>query len=118
MKLIENPIRLNASLHKMLPYTMRYLFGQHNGTVKTFRLYTLGSVHVHYVEGFNKTDVILTQETRQIKQAEIDFIVDKLFTPEQKAQLKIDDEAKATVEASAKRKLPFKDIVIIELVNA
>ncbi|WP_390405029.1 DUF1827 family protein [Lacticaseibacillus jixiensis] len=118
MKLIENPIRLNASLHKMLPYTMRYLYGKHSGNVKAFRLYTLGSVHVHYVEGFTKTDVILTHDHRQIKQEEIDFIVDKLFDAKVQDQLKIDDEAKSRVEAGAKRKLPFKDIVIIELATA
>ncbi|WP_461214362.1 DUF1827 family protein [Lacticaseibacillus sp. GG6-2] len=115
MKLIENPIRLNASLHKMLPYTMRFLYGKHNGMVKMFRLYTLGSVHVHYVEGFTKTDVVLTHDHRQIKQEEIDFVIDKLFTEDQKAKLKVDDEAKKRVEASAKRKLPYKDVVIIEL---
>lgn len=118
MKLIENPIRLSASLHKMLPYTMRYLYGKHSGTVKTFRLYTLGAVHVHYVEGFTKTDVILTADKRQIKKDEIDFIVSKLFAEEVRDQLKIDEEAKQRVEADAKRKLPFADIVIIELATA
>lgn len=118
MKLIENPIRLNASLHKMLPYTMRYLYGKHNGTVKMFRLYTLGSVHVHYVEGFTKTDVVLTHDHRQITPDEIKFVVEKLFTEEQRPNLVIDEEAKLRVEASAKRKLPFKDVVIIELPTA
>ncbi|MFD1485762.1 DUF1827 family protein [Lacticaseibacillus baoqingensis] len=118
MKLIENPIRLNASLHKMLPYTMRYLYGKHNGTVKMFRLYTLGSVHVHYVEGFTKTDVILTHEHRQIKQEEIDFVIGKLFPEAAKDQLRVDPEAKPEIEAAVRRKLPFKDMVIIELPTA
>lgn len=40
MKLVQNPIRLNASLHKMLPNTMRYLYSRK--PVKYFELYTLG----------------------------------------------------------------------------
>ena len=117
MKLIENPIRLNASLHKMLPNTMRFLFGGHNA-VKMFRLYTLGSVHVYYVEGFTKTDVVMTHDHRQVKQGEIDFVIEKLFTPEQREHLVIDDEAKARIEAAAKRKMPYHDAVIIELPTA
>ncbi|WP_262314919.1 DUF1827 family protein [Lacticaseibacillus parakribbianus] len=112
MKLIANPIRLNLSLHKMLPYTMRYLYGK--STVKAFRLYTLGSVHVHYIEGFAKDDVVMTHEKRNIKQEEIDFVVAKLFPNVDAAELTINHAAKNQIESDLHHKIRVKDLVIIE----
>ncbi|WP_125705295.1 DUF1827 family protein [Lacticaseibacillus daqingensis] len=112
MKLIENPIRLNASLHKMLPYTMRYLYGQ--STVKAFRLYTLGSVHVYFIEGFEKDELVMTHDTRNIKDDEIDFVVAKLFDGVAKDDLTINHAAKNQIEADLHRKVRVKDLVIIE----
>ncbi|WP_179395950.1 DUF1827 family protein [Lacticaseibacillus absianus] len=112
MKLIENPIRLNASLHKMLPYTMRYLYGQ--STVKAFRLYTLGSVHVYFIEGFEKDELVMTHDTRNIKDDEIDFVIEKLFTAADKPALKVNHAAKNQIEADLHRKVRVKDLVIVE----
>ncbi|WP_225046706.1 DUF1827 family protein [Lacticaseibacillus kribbianus] len=112
MKLIENPIRLNASLHKMLPYTMRYLYGKI--TVKAFRLYTLGAVHVYFIEGFGKNDVVMTHDTRTIKQDEIDFVVAKLFPNVAPAELTLNHAAKNQIESDLHRKIRVKDLVIIE----
>ena len=85
MKLVQNPIRLNASLHKMLPNTMRYLYSRK--PVKYFELYTLGSVHVYYVEGFDQIDIVLTHDKRTIKDTEIDFVLEKLLPDTPKARL-------------------------------
>ena len=94
MKLIQNPIRLNASLHKMLPNTMRYLYNRK--PVKFFELYTLGSVHVYYVEGFDQVDVVLTHDKRTIKDdLEIDFVLEKLFLIRLKLTLKLTTLLKA-----------------------
>lgn len=112
MKLVENPIRFNASLHKMLPYTMRYLYGK--TTVKLFRLYTLGSVHVYYIEGFTQTDVVLTHEHRIIKQEEIDFVLSKLLPDDDPTQLTINHAAKDEIEGEVHHKIRMKDLVIIE----
>ena len=106
MKLIQNPIRLNASLHKMLPNTMRYLYNR--------KPVTLGSVHVYYVEGFDQVDVVLTHDKRTIKDAEIDFVLEKLLPDTPKADLKIDHAAKSEIEHEVHSKLKVHDVVIIE----
>ncbi|WP_204123230.1 DUF1827 family protein [Lacticaseibacillus mingshuiensis] len=113
MKLVENPIRLNASLHKMLPYTVRYLYGK--SAVKTFRLYTLGSVHVHYIEGFKSIDVVMTHEKRNIRQDEIDFVIGKLFADTETAQLTVNHAAKDEIEGQVHHKIGVHDLVIISL---
>lgn len=112
MKLIENPIRLNFSLHKSLPYTMRYLYGKSN--VKTFRLYTLGSVHVYAIEGFDRLDIVMTHDHRNIKQAEIDFVLSSLLPDDQPTDLKISHTAKDEIEGDLHKKIRVKDLVIIE----
>ena len=112
MKLIENPIRLNFSLHKSLPYTMRYLYGKSN--VKTFRLYTLGSVHVYSIEAFDKLDIVMTHEHRNIKQTEVDFVLSKLLPNDEPQTLKISHSAKAEIEGDLHKKIRVKDLVIIE----
>lgn len=112
MKLIENPIRLSASLHKMLPYTVRYLYGK--TPIKLFRLYTLGSVHVHYIDAFNRIDVVMTHDKRTIKQAEIDHVVSRLFPGLDASQLMINHAAKNQMESQVHHKIKMKDIVIIE----
>lgn len=113
MKLIENPIRMNASLHKMLPYTMRYLYGKIN--IKYFRLFTLGSVHVYYIEGFKKTEIVMTHDTRKIKQDEIDFVVAKLFPDGEASAVQVDHSAKDEIEGELKHKIfRVKDVVFIE----
>ena len=112
MKLIENPIRLNFSLHKSLPYTMRYLYGQSN--VKTFRLYTLGSVHVYSIDAFDRFDIVMTHDHRNIKQEEIDFVLEKLLPNDDPASLKISHTAKDEIEGDLHKKIRVKDLVIIE----
>ncbi|MFD1441332.1 MULTISPECIES: DUF1827 family protein [Lacticaseibacillus] len=112
MKLIENPIRLNFSLHKSLPYTMRYLYGKSN--VKTFRLYTLGSVHVYSIEGFDRLDIVMTHDHRNIKQDEIDFVREALLPSDDPSTLKISHTAKNQIEGDVHKKIRVKDLVIIE----
>ncbi|MCX2454448.1 DUF1827 family protein [Lacticaseibacillus nasuensis] len=113
MKLIENPIRLNASLHKMLPYTIRHLYGN-APSVKSFRLFTLGSVHVYQIEGFDKLDIILTHDHRTIKQAELDFVLGKLLPGVDPKTLTINHAAKDEIEGEVHRKIRVKDLVIVE----
>lgn len=112
MKLIENPIRLNFSLHKSLPYTMRYLYGKSN--VKTFRLYTLGSVHVYSIDAFDRVDIVMTHDHRNIKQTEIDFVLKTLLPDDDPATLKISHTAKDRIESDVHKKIRVKDLVIIE----
>lgn len=112
MHLIELPIKLNASLHKMIPRTISYLYGKRG--VKYFRTYTLGNLHVYYVDAFNRIDIIMLADKRQIKNEEIDFTIEQLLPGVAKETLEINDEAKAAVEAIAKKKLQYADIVIIE----
>ncbi|KLI75927.1 MULTISPECIES: DUF1827 family protein [Lacticaseibacillus] len=116
MKLVQNPIRLNASLHKMLPHTMRFLYSRK--PVKYFELYTLGSVHVYYVEGFDQIDIVLTHDKRTIKDAEIDFVLEKLLPDTPKTELKIDHAAKSEIEHEVHRKLKVHDVVIVEKASA
>ncbi|MCH4171869.1 MAG: DUF1827 family protein [Lactobacillus sp.] len=112
MHLIETPIKLNASLHKMIPRTISYLYGKQ--AIKYFRTYTLGPLHVFFVDAFSRIDVIILSDNRQVKDKEIDFVLEKLMPGVAKDTLKINDEAKADVEKFAKRKLQYKDIVVIE----
>lgn len=92
MKLVQNPIRLNASLHKCyrIPCVISIVANH-----KYFELYTLGSVHVYYVEGFDQIDIVLTHDKRTIKRYEIDFVLEKLLPDTPKDELKIDHAAKA-----------------------
>ncbi|MFD1671761.1 DUF1827 family protein [Agrilactobacillus yilanensis] len=112
MHLIELPIKLNASLHKMIPRTISYLYGKSG--IKYFRTYTLGNLHVYYVDAFNRIDIIIMADSRQVKSEEIDFAIENLMPGVDKASLEINEEAKAAVEAVAKKKLQYADIVIIE----
>lgn len=112
MHLIELPIKLNASLHKMIPRTISYLYGKSG--IKYFRTYTLGNLHVYYVDAFNRINIIMMADHRQIKSEEIDFAIKELLPGVAKDTLDINDEAKAAVEAIAKKKLQYADIVVVE----
>lgn len=112
MHLIELPIKLNASLHKMIPRTISYLYGKRG--IKYFRTYTLGNLHVYYVDAFNRVDIIIMADHRQVKEEEINFAIETLMPGVDKASLEINDEAKLAMEAIAKKKLQYADIVIIE----
>ncbi|KRM71525.1 hypothetical protein FC34_GL001640 [Lacticaseibacillus brantae DSM 23927] len=111
LKLIENPIRLNASLHKMIPYTVRHLYGKQ--PIKLYRNYTLGATHVYYIDAFNRIDVVMTNTHRNIKQDQVDFVVERLFPDVAVDELTIDQLAKAEIESEVHHKLKVKDLVII-----
>ncbi|MCD2256753.1 DUF1827 family protein [Agrilactobacillus fermenti] len=112
MHLIETPVRLNASLHKMIPRTINYLYGK--TAIKFFKTYTLDAVHIYYIDAFSEVDVIMMADKRKIKSEEIDFTIDKLFPEVSRTELTVDPAAKAKVEARAKRKLQYHDVVIIQ----
>lgn len=112
MHLIETPIKLNASLHKMIPRTISYLYGK--AAVKYFRTYTLDNLHVYYVDAFSRINIIMMGDHRQVRQNEIDFVIEQLLPGVDKSELTINDEAKADMEVIAKKKLQYADIVVIE----
>ncbi|KRN27437.1 hypothetical protein IV38_GL002089 [Lactobacillus selangorensis] len=113
MKLVANPIRVSASLHKMIPKTIDYLYGKH--AIKYFQMYTVGSTHVYYVDAFTRIDIIMTNEKRRISQEQIDFVVDKLLHEKSDAAaLNVDHVAKSEIETHIHRHLKVNDIVIIE----
>ncbi len=71
-------------------------------------------MHVYYVEGFDQIDIVLTHDKRTIKDAEIDFVLEKLLPDTPKTELKIDHAAKSEIEHEVHRKLKVHDVVIIE----
>ena len=113
MKLIENPIRLNASLHKIIPNTVRHLYGSR--AIKFFTTYTLGAVHVYYIDAFSQIDIVMTNDSRRITDDQINFVIEKLMPDVARTDIEINQAAKAEIESETHKKLKrFKDLVIIE----
>lgn len=110
MRLVENPIRVSTSLHKMIPNVINHLYGHQ--AIKYYRKFTLGSVNVFFIDAFSRIDVVMTNVHRRITDEQIQFVITKLL--DEQATPKIDHLAKAEIEAEIHHKLKINDIVIIE----
>lgn len=111
MKLIEVPIKVNVSLRKMIPNTITFLYGQQ--PIRYFRKYTLGNTSVYYVDDFDNVDLILTNRNRKIRDDEIDFACQQLFSEQPVATTK--RFTKAEIEAARHHKIrTMKDIVVVQ----
>ena len=111
MRLVENPIRVNTSLRKMIPNTIDHLYGHR--AIKYYRKFTLGNTNVFLVDAFDRIDIIMTNSNRRISDEQIQFAVDKLLDKTQ-GNIDIDHLAKAEIESEIHHKLKVNDIVIIE----
>lgn len=111
MRLIENPIRVNASLRKMIPNTIDYLYGHQ--AIKYYRKFTLGNTNVFFIDAFNRIDIVMTNTHRRISDEQIQFVIEKLLD-KNLSNPKIDHLAKSEIETEVHHKLKINDIVIIE----
>lgn len=114
MKLIEVPVKVNASLRKMIPNTIAYLYG--DSAIRYFRKYSLGNTSVHYVDNFDHLDVILTNSNRRIREDEIKFVCERLLPGQPICETT--RFSKDEIESARHHKIrSMKDIVIIEAPN-